>query len=291
MLALKNDEIDTLFSNRIHYTKEFYLILTSAYTTFNVIYLGLVSSEKEVGYYVTALKIYTIILGLFTSLTNVMMPRMSALLSNGSVIEFRKKINATYWLFFSVGIPLVFAIIPLSDAIIAIIAGNGYEGAVLPMQLIVPLILIVGIAQVFVSQILIPLKKDAIILKVAVTGAVVGLSFNLTLVSNLASVGTAITLLCSEFSVTIFLFYYMFRHKLLFIPINSIKLNVFYSIPYWIIVVLMKRILTDNWQILSLSFILCCIYFLLSQFFFIKNPWIVSFVQNYIKYKIVNDDK
>ncbi len=263
----------------------FYLILTSAYTTFNVIYLGFVSSEREVGYYVTALKIYIIILGLFTSLTNVMMPRMSALLSNGSVIEFRKKINATYWLFFSVSIPLVFAIIPLSDAIIAIIAGNGYEGAVLPMQLIVPLILIVGIAQVFVSQILIPLKRDAVILKIAVVGAVVGLSFNLTLVSNLASVGTAITLLCSELSVTIFLFCYMFRHRLLFIPINSIKLNVFYSIPYWIIVVLLKGILTDNWQILLLSFVLCCMYFLLSQLFFIKNPWIVSFVQNYIKYK------
>ena len=45
----------------------FYLILTSAYTTFNVIYLGFVSSEREVGYYVTALKIYIIILGLFTS--------------------------------------------------------------------------------------------------------------------------------------------------------------------------------------------------------------------------------
>ena len=247
--------------------------------------MGFVSSEREVGYYVTALKIYIIILGLFTSLTNVMMPRMSALLSNGSVIEFRKKINATYWLFFSVSIPLVFAIIPLSDAIIAIIAGNGYEGAVLPMQLIVPLILIVGIAQVFVSQILIPLKRDAVILKIAVVGAVVGLSFNLTLVSNLASVGTAITLLCSELSVTIFLFCYMFRHRLLFIPINSIKLNVFYSIPYWIIVVLLKGILTDNWQILLLSFVLCCMYFLLSQLFFIKNPWIVSFVQNYIKYK------
>lgn len=40
-----------------------------------------------------------------------------------------------------------------------------------------------------------------------------------------------------------------------------------------------------NWQILLLSFVLCCMYFLLSQLFFIKNPWIVSFVQNYIKYK------
>lgn len=263
----------------------FYLILSSAYTTFNVIYLGFISSEKEVGYYVTALKIYTIILGVFTSLTNVMMPRMSALLSNGNVIEFRKKINVIFEMFFSISIPLVFAIIPLSGEIITVVAGNGYEGAILPMQLITPLILIVGIAQMLVTQILIPLKKDKIVLKTAVVGAVFGLSLNLILVSHLSSIGTAITLLCSEFLVTFFLLFYMIRNKLLFVLFDSVKLNVFYSIPYLIIVFFVKRILSDNLQILLSSFFCCSVYFFLSQLFLVKNPIIVYYVQNYFKHK------
>ena len=47
----------------------------------------------------------------------------------------------------------------MSDAIIAIIAGNGYEGAVLPMQLIVPLILIVGIVKCSCLKFLYLLKE------------------------------------------------------------------------------------------------------------------------------------
>ena len=113
----------------------------------------------------------------------------------------------------------------------------------------------------------------------------------MTLVSNLASVGTAITLLCSELSVTIFSFCYMFRHRLLFIPINSIKLNVFYSIPYWIIVVLLKGILTDNWQILLLSFVLCCMFFCCLSFSLLRIHGLYLLFKIILSIKIVSDDK
>ena len=201
------------------------------------------------------------------------------------MIEFRKKINVVFGMFFSISIPLVFAIIPLSGEIITVVAGNGYEGAILPMQLITPLILIVGIAQMLVTQILIPLKKDKIVLKTAVVGAVFGLSLNLILVSHLSSIGTAITLLCSEFLVTFFLLFYVIRNKLLFLLFDSVKLNIFYSIPYLVIVFFVKRILSDNLQILLSSFFCCSVYFFLSQLFLVKNPIIVYYVQNYFTHK------
>lgn len=54
-----------------------YYMLTSMYTSFNVAYLGFVSGETEVGYYTTAVKLYTILISLFTAFTGVMMPRMT----------------------------------------------------------------------------------------------------------------------------------------------------------------------------------------------------------------------
>lgn len=65
-----------------------YAIMTSMYLTFNVMYLGLVSDNVEVGYYTTAFKLYYVILGLFSAFTNVMLPRMSALISEGEGQRF-----------------------------------------------------------------------------------------------------------------------------------------------------------------------------------------------------------
>ena len=48
-----------------------YAIMTSMYLTFNVMYLGLVSDNVEVGYYTTSFKLYYVILGLFSAFTNV----------------------------------------------------------------------------------------------------------------------------------------------------------------------------------------------------------------------------
>lgn len=46
-----------------------YSIMTSMYLTFNVIFLGFVSNNTEVGYYTTAFKLYSVILGFFTAFT------------------------------------------------------------------------------------------------------------------------------------------------------------------------------------------------------------------------------
>ena len=53
-----------------------YTLMTSMYLTFNVMYLGLVSNNTEVGYYTTAFKLYSVVLGFFTAFTNVMLPRI-----------------------------------------------------------------------------------------------------------------------------------------------------------------------------------------------------------------------
>lgn len=60
------------------------------YTTFNVAYLGFTSNEVEVGYYTTATKLYTILLALFTAFTSVMIPRMSSLVAENKMEEFKK---------------------------------------------------------------------------------------------------------------------------------------------------------------------------------------------------------
>lgn len=128
----------------------FYMFLTSMYSSFNVAYLGFVSGEVEVGYFTTATKLFSILLALYTAFTGVLMPRMSNLIREGCWDEFkillRKSIDIL--LFFS--IPLIIFSIVFAPEIINMISGKGYEGAIVPMRLSMPLILIIGLEQILI---------------------------------------------------------------------------------------------------------------------------------------------
>lgn len=257
-----------------------YLILTSMYTTFNVIYLGFVSTQDEVGYYVTALKIYTIILGAFTAFTNVMMPRMSALLSDRNSEDFQKLTRSSFYLFISLSFPIICYVISMAPDIIYLIAGDGYEGAITPMRIIIVLILFVGLAQILAIQVLIPLKKDKIVLKAAFVGAVIGIIFNVVLVKLFSSVGTAITLCISEISVTLLLLFYVIRNKVIQLPWIFFFKNILYSIvPYFLISICVK-LLNYNFLInLFVVMLAYSVYFLFSQIGIVNNPVLLYIIK------------
>ena len=125
-----------------------YTLMTSMYLTFNVMYLGLVSNNTEVGYYTTAFKLYSVILGFFTAFTNVMLPRMSSLLANGEKDRFQELVNRSFSVMATCCIPLILCSMIMAPQIVYILSGPGYEGAILPMRIIMPAAFAVGVAQV-----------------------------------------------------------------------------------------------------------------------------------------------
>ena len=178
-----------------------YNILTSLYTTFNVAYLGFVSSETQVGYYTTSTKIHTIILMAFTAVTGVMMPRIASLLSEKKYHEYKRLIKKSILILSVCAIPCVIIIEFFAPIIIQIIAGSGYDGAVLPLRIIAPLVLIIGLEQILITQSLMPMGKDKAVLMNSIIGAIIGIAANLILVPYLARIGSAIVWLLSEIAV------------------------------------------------------------------------------------------
>ena len=84
-----------------------YTLMSSMYLTFNVMYLGLVSDNTEVGYYTTAFKLYSVLLGFFTAFTSVMLPRMSSLLANGENARFQELVDRSCSVVATFCIPLI----------------------------------------------------------------------------------------------------------------------------------------------------------------------------------------
>lgn len=180
-----------------------YTIMTSMYITFNVMYLGLVSDNTQVGYYTTAFKLYSVILGFFTAFTNVMLPRMSALIAEGNKGRFQELINKSFSVVAKFSIPMILCSIVLAPQIIYVLSGPGYEGAIIPMRIIMPAILFVGVAQVLAIQILMPMKKDRILLIASICGATISVILNVILVAKYHSVGSSIVLIICEMVVTL----------------------------------------------------------------------------------------
>ena len=104
-----------------------YSIMTSMYLTFNVMFLGFVSNNVEVGYYTTAFKLYSVILGFFSAFTNVMLPRMSALLSNGEKESFQRLANKSFYTMCIFCIPMIVCSIILAPQLVYVLSGEGYE--------------------------------------------------------------------------------------------------------------------------------------------------------------------
>ena len=174
-------------------------------------------------------------------------------------------------------IPMIACSIALAPQMIFILAGAGYEGAILPMRIIMPAILFVGIAQVLAIQVLIPMKKDKILLKASVIGALVALLVNLTVVYRLESVGSALVLVASETVVTLFYILYTFHHKLVHLPLKYLGQSIVCAIPSLLVCLLCGNMIENP----SLSFLVAL--------FAGGTCWLVSFYfmkgRNIIRYK------
>lgn len=256
-----------------------YALLTSMYTSFNVTYLGFVSGTTEVGYYTTATKIYSILLALFTAFTNVMLPRMSALLSENKTDEFKNMINKSCDVLLTFCIPTMIIGIIFAPEIILIISGEGYEGAITPMRIIMPLMLIIGYAQIVIVQILMPLRKDKAIFINSICGAGIGIILNILLVPSLNSIGSSIVWTISELTVLICGQYFVYKYTKILIPLKKTLYNLLLSLPIAIIIMAKQLQNLDHLILFIASSIIILLYCFFTQIYILKNKTISNLTE------------
>lgn len=254
-----------------------YMFLTSLYGTFNVAFLGFTSNETQVGYYTTATKLYTILLSLFSAFTGVMLPRMSSLLAEGKKEEFKMLLHRSVNILMMFSTPLVYFSIVFAPQIIGIISGSGYEGAILPMRIAMPLMLIIGYEQILVIQTLMPLKKDKAILINSAVGAVSGLILNIAIVPYLQSVGSAIVWFFSECTVLLSAQCFVTKYIGLKFPFSLFFKNIASYVPLLIFIVPIY-IYIDN---MIISFVLgasvMCLYSYILNIHILHNEEAMNF--------------
>ena len=130
--------------------------MTTVYTNLDMLMLGSIGGAAETGYYGTAVKIKLGLVNLMIAGVSVLMPRASYLAESGEMNAFRRTITRAIstCLIISSGVSVLFAL--FAEDSILLLAGRGFERAVLPMTFIMFTLIPIGLSQILGMEVLIP---------------------------------------------------------------------------------------------------------------------------------------
>lgn len=179
-------------------------VATTVYTNLDVVMLGFIKDNIEVGYYNAAVKIKSILVSLVTSLGTVLLPRLSYYVAQNNVKEFERLTKKALDFIWLSSIPLcIYFTIKASDSIL-FLSGKGFDGAVIPMQVVMPTLVFIGISNLIGIQIFVPMDKERYVVESVVVGAIVNMVINSLLIPQYGATGAAIGTVVAEFFVAIY---------------------------------------------------------------------------------------
>lgn len=169
-------------------------------------------SDLENGYYEQSEKIVKMCMAVMTALGTVMIPRNSKLYMEGKSDELKKNFYFAINFVWVIGIPMMFGLAAVSSNIIPWFLGDGYDKCIMLMQIFTPLIIFIGLSNVFGLQYLIPTGRDKKFTIGILAGTISNLILNCILIPFFWSIGAVIASLIAEFLVT-FTMYLLIRKE------------------------------------------------------------------------------
>ena len=174
------------------------LMAMSVYHIMDKTMLGLLSTYKQVGYYYNADKIINIPIGILIGIGTVMLPRMTALNSNGLINEAKKLFLLSIELIVAVSSAMACGIFAISVEFTPLFFGSGYDECIRVIMMLSPILVIKGLSLVVRMQYLIPNQKEKIFIESVFWGAGINLIVNLLLIVRLGALGAAIGTMAAE---------------------------------------------------------------------------------------------
>lgn len=183
-----------------------YMLLAPSYTTLNVVVLGFVAGDTQVGYYSTATKLFSILMAVYTALGDAVMPRMSILSADGRRDEMSRLTRKCIVILVLFALPVTVAGELFAPEIVMLLSGPGYEGAIVPLRIIFPFVLVFGIERLLVVQVLTAAGKEKAVNRITVLAAILGIGLNCVLVPLMGAAGSAIVWVACETLVAVLAF-------------------------------------------------------------------------------------
>ena len=149
----------------------------------------------------------------------------------------------------------------MSSQIIFLFAGPHYKDAAVLIQILSPIILIIGLSNIFSMQVLTPMGKDKEVMIAVLIAIGVCLLFDFTLIPIFAEKGAAITNFLVEFTIAIITFFFASKYMKEMINWKLLLKNIILGLPIILMIELLKTYFDNAFTLLFLSGIIFLIYF------------------------------
>lgn len=246
--------------------------------------LGLMTSDFRVGIYSVAVKIYTIIKTMISSIYAVCIPRLSAKIGEGDVdgykILFSQIVSAISLLIF----PASVGVLCLSQEIIRFLFGIEYMEASISLSILSFGIILSIFGGLISSVYNVTMNLEKISLQATIIAAAMNVLLNLFLIPRFMEVGAAITTVVAE---GITFFYCLIRGKGLRNVINSkqVFINLVHAsigcIEIVLITSILKSLALTDFGTIAIS-IMCSLIVYFFTLIILKNNLVIHIVENFI---------
>ena len=197
------------------------VVAVSIYKIMDKIMLGGMAGMSQTGYYENAEKIINILLGILTSLSTVLLPKISYLVGQkeyGDIKSlFIKSVNYTVFL----GFGMTFGIIAISSNFIRLFFGAEFLESIPILKVLAPTLITIGLGDVIVNQYLIPRDENKLFIISVSVGACLNLILNILLIPRFFALGAAYATLFTEI-VVLGIQYSVIKHTY---PLKQIFVN------------------------------------------------------------------
>lgn len=181
----------------------FMTIAVTIYVSADTTMIGYYLDDYNVGIYSVAVKIYTIIKNIMISVLVVLVPRMS-ILSNSDDNEFRLMFSKSFNTLITILMPAVIGLFAVSEEIILLIGGTEYSDGSTSLRLLSIALLFSLLAYTYTQCVLIPQKREKLIMIATIVSAITNIVLNLLLIPMWGINGAAFTTVVAEFIVFLF---------------------------------------------------------------------------------------
>ena len=174
------------------------------YTVLDRTMIGyLILDKSEVGFYTQGEKVIKLLLTIITAMGIVMLPRIASKHSEGDTKTIKIYLNKSFNLVYFLAFPMIFGIISVTNAFVPIFFGSGFDKVIPVMNIISPILLLIGMSNVIGVQYLLPTKHQKEYTLSVVIGAVVNFISNYFLIPKYGACGAAAGTVIAETVVTL----------------------------------------------------------------------------------------
>lgn len=236
------------------------------YTALDTIMLGFLCDYSEVGFYNCATQISKAIIPIVTSLASVALPRVAQYRKEDKLNEINSLLRKSSSIVGFLSIPIAFGVISVAPFFVPLFFGEQFYGTIVPLQIIIFSIVVVGYNNLTGVQILLGFGMDRYFLYSIVAGTVSSFAVNAFLIPIYGAVGAAISSVIAETVVLSLMLYYVYKYtKVRFLNTKEIVTTIIISFSFLLISIVVLHA-ESGWLGIIVFLVICSFVYLLAQY-------------------------